>query len=354
MNRRLFLIAPVVIIGNPAFALDYPQVVQGKRMQFPQDHGAHPKYRTEWWYVTGWVKDETGEESGIQITFFRNRPGVQEDNPVLLAPKQLLFGQVAVANARHGMLLHAQRAARALSSVASASEQGMDLQMQDWRLLHEGSRFVSFGQAKDFKWRLTFEPTQALMPQGDAGVSRKGPLKVQSSYYYSLPQLKTKGTLTILGEEKKVTGIAWLDHEWFSEPLPVGTVGWDWTGINFDDGRALMAFRIRDAFGRARWAGGAVRSPDGHLRVLTQNEVNFAPGRRWRSPRTLAEYPVEWHIKLPGLELSLVPLMDDQELDGRGSHGAIYWEGAVRAIEAGRVSGRGYVELTGYAAPVKF
>jgi predicted secreted hydrolase len=351
--RHLLLLLLIAFVDDCA-SLDYPAVWKSLALQFPRDHGAHPQYRTEWWYVSAWVKDETEEQYGIQITFFRNRPGVQESNPLPLAPKQLMFGQVAIANARLGRLLHEQRAARMLPGVFAAAEGDLDLRMQDWHLAHRGSHMTASGKGREFAWELSFESTQSLMLQGEAGYSRKGPREQEASYYYSVPQLKVSGTLTVRGQQLTVFGSAWMDHEWFSAPLPVTAVGWDWVGINFDDGRALTAFRVRDAAGHTLWAGASLRSADGRLRVMTPDEVVLSPGRRWRSTRTQTDYPVEWKLKLPGLNLSLMPMLDDQELDGRASHGAIYWEGAVRAYESDRLSGHGYLEMTGYTAPIKF
>ena len=148
-------------------------------------------------------------------------------------------------------------------------------------------------------------------------------------------------------------GEAWLDHEWSSEYLEDGAVGWDWIGINFTDGGALMAFRIRGAGNESRWAGGTLRDAGGGRRILAPDEVRFEPLREWTSPRTGTRYPVEWHIRAGARQLDLEPLMDDQENDTRLSTGAVYWEGAVRALESDRPVGRGYLELTGYADPLR-
>jgi predicted secreted hydrolase len=153
--------------------------------------------------------------------------------------------------------------------------------------------------------------------------------------------------------EQRVTGLAWLDHEWSSQYMEKDAVGWDWIGINLDDGGALMAFRMRDRRGSTLWAGGSWRRADGRLRVLAPEEVRFTPGREWRSPQTGARYPVAWHVRAGGLDLAIEPLFDDQEHDTRASTGAIYWEGAARALIQGKVVGRGYLELTGYAKPLE-
>ncbi len=198
------------------------------------------------------------------------------------------------------------------------------------------------------------EPTQPLLLQGERGYSRKGPLAAQASYYYSQPGLKISGTLKRSSQQETVHGTAWLDHEWSSTLLADQAVGWDWLGLNLEDGGALMAFQIRDKAGRRSWGGGTLRGGDGRVQVLAPEEVNFMPLRRWRSPRTGTSYPVAMQLNAGDLTLELAPLMDDQELDSRASTGAVYWEGAVTALRRGKVVGRGYLELTGYFQRLNF
>ena len=190
--------------------------------------------------------------------------------------------------------------------------------------------------------------TQQPMLQGQDGLSRKGPRPESASYYYSLPHLGVSGTLTGETGKRQVNGIAWLDHEWSSQYLPDDAVGWDWIGINLDDGGALMAFRMRDKRGAAYWAGGSLRRADGRRAVFSPQEIGFVPGRTWQSARTGISYPVSWQVKAGALELAIEPLFDDQEHDARATSGAIYWEGAARAMVGGKPVGRGYLELTGY------
>jgi predicted secreted hydrolase len=197
---------------------------------------------------------------------------------------------------------------------------------------------------------LDLDRVQPPLLQGERGFSRKGPLETAASYYYSLPHLKVTGEVTVDGRVRRVTGEAWFDHEWSSDVMDDQARGWDWMGINLEDGGALMAFRMRDAAGGARWTAATLRSADGSLRVFAPSEVQWTPKRTWRSPRTGAEYPVAWRVRVGEDEFDVEPLMDDAELDSRSSTGTIYWEGPVRLKGAdGRYAGRGYLELTGYA-----
>jgi predicted secreted hydrolase len=323
------------------------------QLHFPRDHGAHPATLTEWWYITGWLRDPAGTALGMQITFFRNRPRVQEDNPSAFAPQQLLFAHAALSDPTAGRLQHDQRSARAGFSLAQAAEQTTDVHIDDWSLQHDGARYRAHIVARDFDFALEFLPSQPLLLEGQAGFSRKGPLPGQASCYYSFPHLAVSGRIRRGGHDSEVSGVAWLDHEWSDNYLAKAAVGWDWTGINLDDGSALMAFRIRDKRGGEHWASATHRVVDGTARTIPPLGVAFQPLRRWRSPHTAVEYPVAMRVRAGDLILELEPLMDDQELDSRASTGAIYWEGAVLAKQSGRIVGRGYLELTGYAAPLR-
>jgi len=329
---------------------DFPEVRPGYRLEFPRDDGAHSAFRTEWWYVTGWLRDEGGSEFGFQVTFFRSRPGVQEDNPSAFAPKQLLFAHAAIADPRAGRLRHDQRAAREGFGLAYARENDTDVRIGDWRLRREGERYLARVAAREFTLDLRFEATQPILLQGEAGYSRKGRKPAQASYYYSRPHLAVSGQIEIEGRRLRVAGQAWLDHEWSSEYLAPEAAGWDWTGVNLSDGGALMAFRIRARDGATLWAAGTLREPAGRVRRLSSRNIAFEALRRWRSPRTNAQYPVAMRLRAGDRVFLLQPLMDDQELDARASTGTVYWEGAVRALENGRIAGLGYLELTGYFA----
>ncbi|MCU0896791.1 MAG: carotenoid 1,2-hydratase [Burkholderiales bacterium] len=354
MKRRAFLASPLALLAPRAFAqaVAYP-LVQPRELVFPRDHGSHPEYRTEWWYITGWVRDEAGGEFGVQVTFFRNRPGVAESGASAFAPRQLLFAHAAVADPRHKRLRHDQRARRSGHGLVYAAEATTDVRVDDWSLRLDAGTYRATIVGRDFAMALAFRPTQAMLLQGDRGFSRKGPDPAQASFYYTQPQLAVAGTLDIDGKARPVTGSAWLDHEWSSEVLAKDAQGWDWIGLNLADGGALMAFRIRGKDGETIWAGGTLRDASGAVRSFAPADIGFTPARRWRSPRTGVEYPVVFNVRAGTLQIAVEPLMDDQELDSRASVGTVYWEGAVRALVDGREIGRGYLELTGYWRPLK-
>jgi predicted secreted hydrolase len=323
----------------------FAQVVPGYRLRFPEDHGSHPDFRIEWWYVTGWL--EPGP-LGFQITFFRARPRLKDDNPSAFTPRQIIIAHAAISDRAHGRLIHGQLAARAGLELAGAEAGRTRVWVDDWSLRRTGDSYRASIAAREFSLELDLAPTQPPILQGQNGYSRKGPAPESASYYYSLPHLKAGGILVRKGRKQPVNGVAWLDHEWSSQYLENDAVGWDWIGINLNDGGALMAFRMRDKRGGHHWAGGALRRSDGRVDVFSPEAVRFTPGRAWKSPRTGVTYPVSWQVRAGELELAIEPLFDDQEHDTRATTGAIYWEGAALALAGGTAVGRGYLELTGY------
>lgn len=353
--RILAVLLALMLAAAPATAAetDYPVVQPGTPLAFPADHGAHEKFRTEWWYVTGWLQTGAGKEMGFQVTFFRTRPPADAANPSRFAPTQVLFAHAALSDGDVGRLLHGERAARAGFGLAEAKTGDADVVLQDWHFRRNaGGKFETHVETADFALDLTFSPTQPVFLQGEQGFSRKGPRPEEASTYYSMPHLAVSGTVTRGDTAMPVSGTAWLDREWSSQYLAPEAVGWDWTGLNFDDGAALMAFRIRGRDGGALWAGGSLRRPDGTISRFAPGDVSFTPLKRWRSPRTGADYPVEQEVAVTLPEgrrtFRLVPLFPDQELDSRASGLPVYWEGAVQTE-----GGRGYLELTGYAAKLE-
>jgi predicted secreted hydrolase len=329
-------------------------VAPGIPLVFPHDFGAHPDFRTEWWYATGWLETPDRKPLGFQITFFRSATEHDPANPSRFAPKQLIIAHTALSDPFAGKLVHDQKSAREGFGLAYAKEGNTDVKLDAWRLIRDAAgRYQVTVTARDFSLSLALTPSQAPMLQGNNGFSRKGPKPEQASYYYSEPQLQVAGTVIRNGKPVAVNGSAWLDHEWSTSVLDPDAAGWDWAGINLDDGSALMAFQIRGRNGDKLWAHAALRDAVGRVTTFSPDEVRFVPVRSWRSPRTNAVYPVSTKIQTGAIVWQLTPLQDDQELDSRQSTGAVYWEGAVSVIRDGQAAGRGYLEMTGYLKPLK-
>jgi predicted secreted hydrolase len=355
MDRRAFLfaLAGLPSLGAAAQEIEFARVVPGRKLIFPADHGAHPAFRSEWWYATGWLTLADGSPLGFQTTFFRVRTGIGEASSSAFAPRQLILAHAALADPSLGRLRHDERAARAGFGRAGFAEDQTGVWIGDWKLEQHGQRYRAEVRSPEFAYALDLVAHDPPLLNGAAGFSAKARDPRHASYYYSRPRLTASGSVTVAGKSQQVTGQAWLDHEWSSELLPEAAQGWDWIGINLDDGSALMAFRLRDEGHQALWSAASFRRTDGATDILPASDVAFEPLRHWRSPRTGISYPVAWRLRIGRRILLLQPLMDDQELDSRRSTGAIYWEGAIRVSEDDRDIGRGYLEMTGYGERIR-
>ncbi len=376
LRRHLLLSA--LASGLPASATQATGTdAQGVRpaMAFPRDFGSHPDQHIEWWYITGHARSGSGNQArdfGFQITFFRTRVDGTQQMRSRFAARHLLFAHAAVTEVQARRFWHDQRIARAGFDVASASESDTALRLRDWSLVRGADGvYQAHIAGDDFALDLAFTPTQGVLLQGDRGLSRKGPQPQQFSAYYSVPQLAFEGSITVQGKRFPVAGdgarqanpdfvpakgAAWLDHEWSNSLLDPAAVGCDWLGMNLFDGSSLTAFRIRDKAGQTLWDGGSFRHPrmdGGKPYIFSRGEAAFQPVRGWKSPLTQATYPVEWLIRTPPDNYVLRALLDNQELDSRGSTGAVYWEGLCELTDSNkRPVGRGYLEMTGYAKPL--
>jgi predicted secreted hydrolase len=347
-----------LLVATVAGGEEWRAVTSPLSLTFPADHGAHPDHRTEWWYVTGLVADPAGRRFGYQLTFFRQgvRPGQAPPGASELDPRQALAAHLAVADLRNGRLHHAQRLRRAAVGLAGFATGDLHVWVEDWELQrHHGDvlTLTAADRGADVALHLRLEPTRPLTRHGEGGVSRKGDEPGNASAYLTWTRLATAGTLHLEGRTFTVTGESWLDHEWGSTQLGTDVVGWDWLGVRLADGRDLMVYRLRRADGSASpHSAGTVVSVDGSTLALGAADLEFVPLTSWTSPRTGAAYPARLRLRIPraGLDLEVAPLLADAEIDGRSSTGVVYWEGPV-AI-SGSTTGEGYLELTGYAAPL--
>lgn len=356
----------IASLGLPRTALALP----ARALQFPRDFGSHPDLQTEWWYITGQLQ-AGGKPWGFQLTFFRSRVDAAQALQSPLAARQLIFAHAALSDVQGQKLRHDQRMARAGMGLAGASEADTHVHINDWFLQRaavpgqpadQASHYRARLAASDFTLDLDFDSNQPLLLQGLNGLSHKGPEDEQSSYYYSQPQLKVGGSIVVDGKRLPVEAgahnRAWLDHECSQSVMDASAQGWDWIGMNLDDGSALTAFHLRRKTGGALWAGGSFRAPGQKAQIFGPDLVRFEPLRHWLSPHTQTRYPVAWRVQTPAGLYEVHALFDDQELDSRASTGAIYWEGLselrrIAADGSSRRVGNGYLEMTGYAAAMK-
>ena len=337
----------------------FARAVEARDFAFPADHGPHPAFRNEWWYVTGNLASEDGRPVGFQLTLFRSSLSATErGGSSAWATNQAYLGHFAVIDVE-GRHFHAfERFARGAMGLAGAQAEPFRVWVEGWSLesaSEEGGRTFPLrlrAAGGDVALDLVLEAGKPAVLQGEGGLSRKGPEPGNASYYYSHTRMPTSGRVILGADTLRTTGLAWLDREWSTSALSDGQVGWDWFALQLDDGWELMAYALRLADGSAHaLAEGALVDPSGAKRTLAWGtDVTVTPTGRWASPLDGAVYPSGWRIQVPsmGWNLDVTPILDGQELDLTFR----YWEGAVRVsgtTRGGPVEGRGYVELTGYA-----
>ena len=375
----------------------YARAREPRPFVFPEDHGPHPAFRTEWWYVTANLEDEEGRRFGTQFTLFRNAlapesgaggrvsgnetgsggdaGGSGSGGDTLVprasswATRQVYMGHFAVTDVEGGGFHEAERFTRAANGLAGGQAVPLRIWLDDWSLSGGGGSAEADPEAGPvFPLRvrareesvavdLALVPATPHVLQGDRGLSQKGPEPGNASFYYSFTRLRAEGTVEVDGRVHRVTGLAWLDREWSTSALSEGQEGWDWFALQLSDGRDLMVYRLRGPEGSTDpLSQGVVVTPDGASRHLSRDDFRVTPTDTWTSPLDGTTYPSGWEVEVPGegLRLRITPVLRDQELNVA----VRYWEGAVDVTEMDPgpgprgVTGRGYVELTGYGAPV--
>ncbi|MGD9333036.1 MAG: lipocalin-like domain-containing protein [Desulfobacterales bacterium] len=343
----------------------YKAVTGPCQFSFPENHGAHPGYQTEWWYYTGNLTATTGERFGFQLTFFRHqlRPSdARRDWPEPASAwrtNQIYLAHAALTDLSARRHLMAEKVSREGLGMAGADRdaKGVRIYLHDWQTVITLAGHTLRMTDEAFDLALTLAPTKGPVAHGEDGYSRKGSLPDQASCYYSFPRLAAKGRVRIGENHFSVTGQGWMDHEFSTAPLAKGLTGWDWFSLQLDNQHELMIYRLRQETGGVHPASsGTLIGPEGEVVHLALSDFQTRVIRRWTSPATGGIYPLDWAIRLPahGIQLTLTAALDAQEMITTGSTGVTYWEGSVSISgEAGGkpVSGKGYMELTGYADP---
>lgn len=385
----------------------YARALEPRPFTFPADHGPHPDFRTEWWYVTANLETPGGRRFGVQFTLFRSAlapptagvaptgdggattgggqgTGTDESTgpagPAALSSpwrtRQVYMGHLAVSDPDGGRFLEVDRFTRGSAGLAGGEPEPLRIWMDDWSLagggssdgdapdagpvfpllLHASARDAggsaapgTAGSGTPVEVRLSLDPAKPMVLQGDRGLSQKGREAGNASYYYSFTRLLAGGEITVDGESFPVTGTAWLDREWSTSALSADQAGWDWFALQLDDGRDLMVYRLRGTDGSTDpLSEGVLVAEDGTVRRLAHDDFSLEETDRWSSPLDGTVYPSGWRVRVPsaGVDLDVDPVQEDQELNVT----VRYWEGAVDV--SGSHAGQGYVELTGYAGAV--
>lgn len=324
-----------------------------RTFEFPRDHGPHPDFRHEWWYFTGHLDGSSGERFGFELTFFRYAlaPASAEiAGTSAWRSRQLYVAHFAITDATRRVFHSAERRSREALDLAGARSSPPRVWVHHWSASLDSATWRLSAADGPYSLSLDLEPELGPILNGEQGLSRKSARPGAASYYYSMPRLNAHGELQRDGQRLAVTGTAWLDREWGSAALAQDQEGWDWFALQLDDGSALMFYSLRRRGGdRDPFSAGTWTAADGAVRQLAAEDLEIDVLDRWHSARG-GSYPARWRLRMPafGLDVELQPVLADQELDTTPR----YWEGAVdvRGRRGGAaISGRGYVELTGYA-----
>ncbi len=356
MNRVLAL-----LLALGCVAADWQTAEPGWSYEFPRDHRTHAEFKTEWWYFTGNLFDENGARFGYELTFFRQGilpPNERQSGRSRFLVEDLKFAHFTITDVAGKRFRFTQKTSRGAFGEAGFDEGERLAWIDDWslKLLPNGRFVVEATLEKAAALRLELAPATPPVIHGENGVSAKAAEPGHASHYYSFPRLATAGELMLEGRKHALQGESWFDHEWATNQLAPGQVGWDWLSVQLEDGRALMLYRMRLADGTEDpSSSGTLIAADGSATHLQAGDFTMLPAKIWKSGRTGAKYPVGWRVEIPAEKLSLEvqPTLEDQEL---ALLPLAYWEGAidVRGTSRGQpLQGRGYLELTGYAAPLQ-
>jgi len=336
----------------------FQPALPGYRYEFPRDYFNHPEYGTEWWYYTGNVATASGKRFGFELTFFR--VGVERDKAKSKADgfPDVYMAHLALSDLDGGAYYHAQRLNR--PRWAGVDETRAQILNGNWSVTWHGDDQELKAVDPRFSFSLLAHPEKPVVVHGENGVSQKGEGTGHASHYFSFTRMKTTGTIVLNGKNYTVSGLSWMDHEFFTEQLAPGQVGWDWFSVQLDDNTELMLFELRRADGSIDpYSAGTYVDTQGKPRHLRFGEFTLTPkGEQWGRQGSSAKYPLEWRIAVPslGLDLEVTTQLKQQEFSGGGQLATNYWEGAIdlRGKRGGAdIHGAGYLEMTGYDKPVK-
>ncbi|MBU2645186.1 carotenoid 1,2-hydratase [bacterium] len=338
-----------VMSENPG-AEQFERAVHPRAFVFPRDLGSHNRFQTEWWYFTGNLTTAEGRPFGYQLTFFRR--AIRAERPAgqsAWATNQLYMAHFALSDIQSKSFLTFERFSRGSLGLAGAEAHPFKVWLENWAVSeNRQGEWMMSAQSSKMSLQLTLRLLKPMVFNGRDGLSQKGPEPGNASYYFSNTRIESTGTVIVDGKTYPVSGYSWLDREWSSSALSQNQTGWDWFSIQLDDWREIMLYQIREKNGSiSQFSSGSFVNKDGSIVPLQKNDFQITVVDRWRSPVSGQDYPAAWIIRIPlkGLLFSVKPLMKNQE----HRHSFAYWEGAV-VVEGEGLSGKGYVELTGYTS----
>jgi predicted secreted hydrolase len=332
----------------------FERAIQPRKFVFPDDHGPHPHFKTEWWYYTGNLFSKSDRRFGYQLTFFRSAltPEAHQRNSNW-ATNQIYMAHFALTDVDAERFYHFERFSRDSLGLAGAQANPFKVWLENWSAeARQGEPLPMRLSANEdnVAIELNLESAKPIVFQGENGLSQKSAMPGNASYYYSMTRMPTSGKINIAGESFQVSGTSWLDREWSTSALGEGQVGWDWFSLQFDDGRELMYYQLRLKDGTADpLSSGVLVDVNGSTKRLRPSDIDIKVLSHWQSSKSKAKYPARWRLDLvnEGISLEISTVLAEQELITT----VRYWEGAVSVQgkdKASKLSGYGYVELTGY------
>lgn len=333
---------------------NYKKAIDRKEFVFPEDHGAHPEYLTEWWYYTGNLFSDDGRHFGYQFTFFRRAISDQfvESSESNWASNQIYLAHFAVTDTESNQHYVFDQISRGSAGLAGTSIDPLfSIWLKDWEIVQLSENvFQMNAGSDDLEINLILTDLKGIIFHGDDGLSKKGSEIGNASYYFSQTRMETTGTIRISDEVFDVKGFSWMDHEFGTSTLGSDQIGWDWFSIQLDNNTEIMLFQIRQEDGSiSDYSSGTIIFKDGNTENLGVNDFEFEVLDTWQTSDQIT-YPNQWIINIDqvNLQMEITPVMNDQEMKLFFR----YWEGAVRingTLNGEEISGYGYVELTGYA-----
>jgi predicted secreted hydrolase len=336
---------------------DFSKAVDIRKFVFPDDHGPHPDFRTEWWYFTGNLISDDNRKFGYQFTIFRTALSKEKSERTSeWNSNQIYMAHFAVTDIDGNKFYYDEKFSREGNNLAGAELNPFKVWLEDWQIIQTEDRAafdlpVMSIKAKSENVGINFklEAVKPFVLQGDEGLSQKGKQPGNASYYYSYTRLKTEGKIILNGKIFSVNGSSWMDREWSTSALSEDQAGWDWFALQLDDNTEIMYYQVRKNDGTPDiFSKGVYVNKDGTSQLLKKEDVVLNVNDYWESP-TGEQYPSGWKLQIPEkeIDLNITPAVKNQLMDVA----VRYWEGSVKVegIKSGsRISGKGYVELTGY------
>ena len=337
----------------------FQSALPGYRYEFPRDYFHHPDYQTEWWYYTGNLQAANGRKFGFELTFFRQGLSQTPNQKSAWDLRDIYFAHFALSDLDGKKFFYTERANRSGPGIAGASGSLQKVWNGNWSALWAENGEILTALADSYALSLTLNRQKPLVKHGENGVSQKSAGPGRASHYFSETRLAASGTLTFESRQYSVSGLAWMDHEFFTHQLDASQAGWDWFSVQLNDNTELMLLQIRRKDGSIDpFSAGTFVDTQGRVTHLRASDFRLSPAPEiWTSPATHARYPVRWQIRVAALNLTLeaTTALPSQELVASSNLVPSYWEGAI--LLQGKknlsdVAGSGYLEMTGYDRPV--